>query len=87
MEAWGWSACRCSGCKRAAWRQQAGLLALVCLLGGTANVCFVNALVYGEVVRTMLLFYLAPMWSVLGGRVFLGERITGGPGRPPCVCR
>jgi drug/metabolite transporter (DMT)-like permease len=64
--------------KRAAWRPQAGLLALVCLFGGTANVCFVNALVYGEVVRTMLLFYLAPMWSVLGGRVFLGERITAG---------
>jgi drug/metabolite transporter (DMT)-like permease len=62
--------------QRAALRPQAGLLALVCLLGGTANVCFVNALVYGEVVRAMLLFYLAPMWSVLGGRAFLGERIS-----------
>jgi len=70
--------------QRAAWRPQLGLLALVCLLGGTANVCFVNALVYGEVVRTMLLFYLAPMWSVVGGRMFLAERIT--TGRVLTVC-
>src|SRR5262249_14685301 len=27
--------------QRDAWRPQAGMLALVCLLGGTANVCFV----------------------------------------------
>jgi drug/metabolite transporter (DMT)-like permease len=63
--------------QRTAWRAQTGLLALVGVLGGTANLCFVNALILGEVVRAMLLFYLAPMWSVLGGRVFLGERITG----------
>ena len=64
--------------QRAVWRPQAGLLLLICLLGGTANLCFVNALMHGEVVRAMLLFYLAPMWSVLGGRLFLGERITAG---------
>ena len=64
--------------QRAAWRPQARLLLLICLLGGTANLCFVNALMHGEVVRAMLLFYLAPMWSVLGGRLFLGERITAG---------
>lgn len=62
--------------QRDAWRPQARLLVLICLLGGIANLCFVNALVLGEVVRAMLLFYLAPMWSVLGGRLFLGERIT-----------
>jgi len=64
--------------QRAIWRPQARLLLLICLLGGTANLCFVNALMHGEVVRAMLLFYLAPMWSVLGGRLFLGERITRG---------
>jgi drug/metabolite transporter (DMT)-like permease len=62
--------------QRAAWRAQTRLLLLVGVLGGTANLCFVNALILGEVVRAMLLFYLAPMWSVLGGRLFLGERIT-----------
>ena len=70
--------------QRAAWRPQARLLLLICLLGGTANLCFVNALMHGEVVRAMLLFYLAPMWSVLGGRLFLGERITAG--RVVTVC-
>jgi drug/metabolite transporter (DMT)-like permease len=64
--------------QRAAWRAQARLVVLVGVLGGTANLCFVNALILGEVMRAMLLFYLAPMWSVLGGRLFLGERITAG---------
>jgi drug/metabolite transporter (DMT)-like permease len=62
--------------QRATWQPQARLLLLIGVLGGTANLCFVNALMHGEVVRAMLLFYLAPMWSVLGGRAFLGERIT-----------
>jgi drug/metabolite transporter (DMT)-like permease len=62
--------------QRAGWRGQTRLLVLVGVLGGTANLCFVNALILGEVVRAMLLFYLAPMWSALGGRLFLGERIT-----------
>lgn len=59
----------------AAWRDRAGLLLLLGLIGGSANVAFVTALMRGEVVRVMLLFYLSPVWSVLGGRLFLGERI------------
>lgn len=62
-----------------AWRDRAGMLLLLGLVGGGANVAFVTALMQGEVVRVMLLFYLSPVWSVLGGRLFLGERI--GPRR------
>jgi len=62
--------------ERAAWREQAGLLFLLLLVGGWANTAFVNALMLGDVVRVMLLFYLSPAWSVLGGRLFLGERIS-----------
>ena len=62
-----------------AWRARAGMLLLLGLIGGSANVAFVTALMQGEVVRVMLLFYLSPVWSVLGGRIFLGERI--GPRR------
>ncbi|MBM4228877.1 MAG: DMT family transporter [Gammaproteobacteria bacterium] len=51
-------------------------LLLIALLGGLANVCFTLAMSYGEVVRVMVLFYLLPVWGVLGGRVFLGEPIT-----------
>lgn len=62
--------------ERARWRSEAGLLVLLMLVGGWANTAFVNALMLGDVVRVMLLFYLAPVWSVLGGRLFLGEVIS-----------
>jgi len=62
--------------ERSAWRPQTGLLLLLMAVGGWANTAFVQALVIGEVVRVMLLFYLAPVWSVLGGRFFLGERVS-----------
>lgn len=42
--------------------------------GGLANICFSYALVYGEVMRVMVLFYLLPVWGVLGGRFILRER-------------
>ena len=62
--------------QRTAWRgQQAAVLGLA-LVGGWANSAFVMALVLGDVVRVMLLFYRSPLWSVLGGRLLLGERLT-----------
>ncbi len=63
--------------ERAAWRSQAALLLLLALVGGWANTAFINALLLGDVVRVMLLFYLSPVWSVLGGRLFLGEPLSG----------
>lgn len=44
------------------------------LIGGAANICFNYALIHGEVVRVMVLFYLLPVWGVLGGRFILKER-------------
>lgn len=61
--------------QRAAWRAQAGLLLALALVGGWANTSFVNALMSGDVVRVMFLFYLSPVWSVLGGWLFLKEHI------------
>ena len=58
------------------WRHSLAMLVLLALVGGWGNTAYVTALVQGEVVRVMLLFYLLPAWSVLGGRVFLGERIS-----------
>lgn len=63
--------------ERAAWRSQTRLLLLLALVGGWANTAFINALLLGDVVRVMLLFYLSPVWSVLGGRLFLGEGVSG----------
>ncbi len=61
--------------ERQAWRVQTGLLLALALVGGWANTSFVNALMGGEVVRVMFLFYLSPVWSVLGGWLFLGEKV------------
>lgn len=61
--------------ERVAWRGESRFLWLMFLLGGWANLSFASAMIYGEVVRAMMLFYLAPVWGVLGGRVFLGEGI------------
>ncbi len=68
------------------WREQAGLLVLIALVGGWANTAFVSALVLGDVVRVMLLFYLAPAWSVLGGWLFLGERVSARRGLAVALC-
>lgn len=57
------------------WQGKGYLLLLFFLLGGYANLAFAIAMIYGDVVRAMMLFYLGPVWGVIGGRVFLGERI------------
>jgi drug/metabolite transporter (DMT)-like permease len=56
---------------RAGW---VGVLGLA-TCGGIANLAFASAIVSGEVVRVMVLFYLLPAWGVLGGWLFLGERV------------
>jgi drug/metabolite transporter (DMT)-like permease len=64
---------------RRRWQAGDGVrqLLLIALLGGGANLAFTTALVYGEVVRVMVLFYLLPVWGVLGGKFLLGERVDG----------
>ncbi|HEY5930231.1 MAG TPA: EamA family transporter [Burkholderiales bacterium] len=62
--------------RRRAWWPQRNLVLMIAIAGGLANVCFLSAILRGEVVRVMLLFYLAPVWGVLGGRIFFGERLT-----------
>ena len=61
---------------RTRWWERRRMLLLIAALGGMANVSFACALVYGDVVRVMVLFYLLPLWGVLGGRLFLGEPIN-----------
>lgn len=65
--------------RRKLWRaagQWRGLL-LLAGVGGLANLAFASALVRGDVVRVMVLFYLLPAWGVLGGYLWLGERVDG----------
>lgn len=57
------------------WRNNIGFMLMIALAGGFANTAFQSAIYYGDVIRVMILFYLLPVWSVLGGRVFLKEKI------------
>lgn len=53
-----------------------GELMAFAVAAGITNVAFVVALIEGEVMRVMLLFYLSPLWTVIIGRWWLGERLS-----------
>lgn len=57
------------------WRKHKKAVLLIALFGGGANLAFTYALINGEVIRVMVLFYLLPVWGVLGGKFFLKEKI------------
>ena len=42
---------------------------------GWSNLCYVLGVLEGQVMRVLLLFYLAPLWTVPIARVLLGERL------------
>lgn len=46
------------------------------LAAGWTNLAYVVAVIQGEVVRVMLLFYLAPLWTVFFARYLLDERLN-----------
>ena len=61
--------------QRKLWREEWVLLLLIGLFFAVANITFTTALIQGEVVRVMLLFYLLPVWGALGGVLVLGEKL------------
>lgn len=46
------------------------------LCAGWTNLGYVLAVLNGEVMRVLLLFYLAPLWTVIFARLLLGERLN-----------
>ena len=58
------------------WRTQWRVIVGIFCLGGYASIAFNMSVMYGDVVRMMSLFYLLPVWAVVGGLLFLGERLT-----------
>ena len=55
-----------------------GIPPLALLMGlaiGWSNLAYVLAVLEGEIVRVLLLFYLAPLWTVPIARLVLGERL------------
>lgn len=43
---------------------------------GWSNFGYVQAIIEGEVMRVLLLFYLAPLWTIFFAHFFLGERLN-----------
>jgi len=52
---------------------QWGLIAGLMLVSGWANIAFILAVIDGNVLRVLLLFFLSPLWTVILGRLFLNE--------------
>lgn len=61
--------------QRLTWPANRRGLALITLFGGYANLAYTVAMVNGNPLRVMLLFYLAPIWSLIGARLILRERM------------
>lgn len=55
-------------------RAQRGWLLAVAVAAGWTNLSYVLAVIHGEVVRVMLLFYLAPLWTMIFAWFILRER-------------
>ena len=51
-------------------------LLVLAVSAGYTNLAFLVALTEGEVMRVMLLFYLSPIWTVIIGRIWLGEKLS-----------
>ncbi len=52
------------------------LLFWISLLVGCANTAYVLGVIHGVVMRVLLLFYLAPLWTILFARALLQEKLN-----------
>jgi drug/metabolite transporter (DMT)-like permease len=53
-----------------------GWLVAIALSSAGCNLGYVLGMLHGEVMRVLLLFYLAPLWTVLLARLILHEKLT-----------
>lgn len=58
-------------------RQAGWSLHIAGIFAGTSLVLYAGALVFTDVVRALLLYYLTPLWSTVLARFVIGEVITG----------
>jgi drug/metabolite transporter (DMT)-like permease len=61
--------------QRKQWLPALWLMLLLGICGGFANVAFQTSMAKGDVVRVTILFYMLPVWSMLGGWWILKEHI------------
>jgi drug/metabolite transporter (DMT)-like permease len=60
------------------WRERSSFgwrIVLLVFTAGWANLGYVLGMLHGEVMRVLLLFYLAPVWTILFSFWLLGERL------------
>lgn len=57
-------------------RKEFILLCLRGVLGAGAFLCMVRAMKMGTLSTTMVLFYTNPLWALIFGAIFLGEKLT-----------
>ena len=57
-------------------RRHTNTLLGMALSGGCTNIAFVLAILDGNIMRVLLLFYLSPLWAVVLGWIVLGERVS-----------
>lgn len=62
--------------QRYRWKQIPADLLWLAMAAGMTNLAFLVALNEGQVMRVMLLFYLSPLWSVILGHWWLGEKLS-----------
>ncbi|MCP5268684.1 MAG: DMT family transporter [Zoogloeaceae bacterium] len=55
---------------------QPWLMFFLALAAGGCNLGYVMATLTGEVMRVLLLFYMAPLWTVILSRLLLGEQLN-----------
>jgi len=58
------------------WRTHPYLFFFMAIATGWTNIAIILALLDGNVVRVLLLFYLSPLWATLLGVFFLGEHLS-----------
>ena len=54
----------------------AKLLLWIALFSGIANIAYILGVINGEIMRVLLLFYLAPLWTIFFARFLLNERLS-----------
>lgn len=58
------------------WLNNPLLFFLMAIATGWTNIAFILAILEGNIVRALLLFYLSPIWATLLGYFFLGEQLS-----------
>jgi len=58
------------------WLSHPVLFFFMAIATGWTNIAFILAVLDGNVVRVLLLFYLSPLWATLLGVIFLGEQLS-----------